>query len=159
MFIAIRKEPNGSLYMDKEIYSRTQEVQDEQGNITTQPLFSDKELAQPPYNYTKVEIDNQYSDCQASDFNDDLSFNIEKYNARKQASANDEYENKIVALIRKKYNVNQELAILRQREVKPQEFAEYNEYVEQCKKQVKNVHNYEEVLANAINQESEQEGA
>ena len=49
-----------------------------------------------------------------------------------------EYENKIVALIRKKYNVNQELAILRQREVKPEEFAEYNEYVEQCKKQVKN---------------------
>ena len=24
MFIAIRKEPNGSLYIDKEIYSRTQ---------------------------------------------------------------------------------------------------------------------------------------
>lgn len=27
------------------------------------------------------------------------------------------------------------------------------------KKQVKNVYNYEEVLANAVNQESEQEGA
>ena len=49
-----------------------------------------------------------------------------------------EYENKIVALIRKKYNVNQELAILRQRETKPLEFAEYNEYVEQCKAKVKN---------------------
>lgn len=49
-----------------------------------------------------------------------------------------EYENKIVSLIRQKYNVNQELAILRQREVKPEEFAEYNEYVEQCKEQVKN---------------------
>lgn len=48
------------------------------------------------------------------------------------------YENKIVALIRQKYNVNQELAILRQRDAKPQEFAEYNEYVEQCKEQVKN---------------------
>ena len=48
-----------------------------------------------------------------------------------------EYENKIVALIRQKYNVNQELAILRQREVKPQEFAEYNEYVEQCKAEAK----------------------
>ena len=35
---------------------------------------------------------------------------------------------------------------------------EPREYVEQCKKQVKNVHNYEEVLANAVNQESEQEG-
>ena len=84
MFIAIRKEPNGSLYMDKEIYSRTQEVQDENGNITIQPLFSDKTLEQPPYNYTKVEIDDKYSDCQASDFNDDLTFSIEKYNVRKQ---------------------------------------------------------------------------
>ena len=138
MFIAIRKEQNGSLYMDKEIYSRTQEVQDEQGNITTQPLFTDETLAQPPYNYTKVEIDDKYSDCQASDFNDDLTFNVEKYNARKQAIANDEYENKVVALIRKKYSVNQELAILRQRDTKPLEFAEYNDYVEQCKEQVKN---------------------
>lgn len=49
-----------------------------------------------------------------------------------------EYENKIVALIRQKYNVNQELAILRQRDAKPEEFAEYNAYVEQCKEQVKN---------------------
>ena len=138
MFIAIRKEPNGSLYMDKNIYSRTQEVQDEQGNITIQPLFSDETLSKPPYNYTKVEIEDKYSDCQASDFNDDLSFNVEKYNARKQKQDNNEYENKIVALIRKKYNINQELAILRQRDAKPQEFAEYNEYVEQCKKQVKN---------------------
>ena len=159
MFIAIRKEPNGSLYMDKEIYSRTQEVQDETGNIEVVPMFTDEELSQPPYNYTKVEINDKYSDCQASDFNDDLTFSIEKYNARKQKQDADEYENKIVALIRQKYNVNQELAILRQREAKPQEFAEYNEYVEQCKEQVKNVHNYEEVLANAINQESEQEGA
>ena len=139
MFIAIRKEPNGSLYMDKEIYSRTQEVQDENGNIELVPMFTDEELSQPPYNYTKVEIDDKYSDCQASDFNnDDLTFSIEKYNARKQVLANEEYENKIVALIRKKYNVNQELAILRQRDTKPEEFAEYNEYVEQCKKQVKN---------------------
>ena len=114
MIIAIRKEPNRTLYMDKEIYTRTQEVQDENGNITIQPLFSEKELSKPPYNYTKVEIDDKYSDCQASDFNDDLTFSIEKY------------------------NVNQELAILRQRDTKPQEFAEYNEYVEQCKEQVKN---------------------
>ena len=138
MFIAIRKEPNGILYIDKEIYSRTQKVQDEQGNITIQPLFSDETLSKPPYNYTKVEIDDKYSDCQASDFNDNLTFSVEKYNARKQKQDNDEYENKVVALIRQKYNVNQELAILRQRNTKPEEFAEYNEYVEQCKKQVKN---------------------
>ena len=138
MIVEIRKEKNGKFYIDKEIYSRTQEVQDENGNIEVVPMFTDEELSQPPYNYTKVEIDDTYSDCQASDFNYDLTFSIEKYNARKQKQDNDEYENKIVTLIRKKYNVNQELAILRQRDAKPQEFAEYNEYVEQCKEQVKN---------------------
>ena len=138
MIIAIRKEPSGSLYMDKEIYSRTQEIIDEQGNITIQPLFSDEELAQPPYNYTKVEIDDKYADCVASDFNKDLSFSIDKYKSRKEVEAKIEYENKIVSLIRKKYSVNQELAILRQRDTKPEEFEEYHKYVEQCKVQVKN---------------------
>ena len=138
MIIAIRKDPNGSLYIDKDIYSRTKEVKDENGNITIQPLFSDEELAQPPYNYTKIDIDDKYSDCQASDFNDDLTFNVAKYNTRKQKQDNDEYENKVVALIRQKYNVNQELAILRQRDTKPLEYQEYYNYVEQCKKQVKN---------------------
>lgn len=84
MFIAIRKEPNGSLYMDKNIFSRTQEIQHENGIIEVVPMFTDEELAQPPYNYTKVEIDDKYSDCQASDFDEDLTFNLEKYNARKQ---------------------------------------------------------------------------
>ena len=119
-----------------------------------------------PSNVQIVEIDEKYyPDCRKEDFdvdNDEYSFNLIKYNTRlekeKQASANEEYENKVVALIRQKYNVNQKLAILRQRDAKPQEFAEYNEYVEQCKEQVKNVYNYEEVLANAVNQESEQEG-
>lgn len=47
------------------------------------------------------------------------------------------YENEIIRRIRKKYTVNQELAILRQRDTKPDEFAEYNAYVEQCKAEVK----------------------
>ena len=133
MYIAIRKQPNGSLYMDKQIYSRTQEVKDEQGNITIQPLFSDEILSQPPYNYTKVEIDDKYSDCQASDFNDNLTFSIEKYTARKQEEDSIKYEDLIVSKIRQKYSVNQELAILRQRDTKPIEYSEYYDYVEQCK--------------------------
>ena len=156
MIIGIKKLENGLLFIDKCRYN-TVFPRNKMGS--TSRVYTDEELSKPPYNYTKVEIDDVYSDCQESDFNDDLTFSIEKYNARKQVLANEEYENKIVALIRKKYNINQELAILRQRDAKPQEFAEYNEYVEQCKKQVKNVYNYEEVLANAVNQESEQEGA
>lgn len=43
------------------------------------------------------------------------------------------YEDKVVELIRERYTLNQELAILRQRESKPDEFEEYNAYVEECK--------------------------
>lgn len=49
----------------------------------------------------------------------------------------EEYENKVVELIREKYTLNQELAILRQRDVKTEEFEEYNSYVEDCKAQAK----------------------
>lgn len=47
------------------------------------------------------------------------------------------YESMIIRKIRTKYSVNQELAILRQRDTKPEEFAEYNAYVEKCKKEIK----------------------
>ena len=42
----------------------------------------------------------------------------------------------IVAEIRKEYDADDELAILRQREEKPREYAAYNAYVENCKKAV-----------------------
>ena len=47
------------------------------------------------------------------------------------------YESEIVRKIRNRYTVNQELAILRQRDTKPYEFAEYNDFVEKCKKEIK----------------------
>jgi hypothetical protein len=47
------------------------------------------------------------------------------------------YESLIIRKIRKRYTVNQELAILRQRDSKPVEFEAYNEYVERCKAEVK----------------------
>ena len=47
------------------------------------------------------------------------------------------YENGIIRKIRKRYTINQELAILRQRDSKPDEFAEYNAYVERCKSDTK----------------------
>ena len=135
MIIGIKKLENGLLFLDKCRYNI---VFPRNKMGITNRVYTDETLAQPPYNYTKVEIADKYSDCQASDFNDDLSFNVEKYNARKQEENEANYENKIVALIRKKYNINQELAILRQRDAKPQEYQEYYNYVEQCKKQVKN---------------------
>ena len=47
------------------------------------------------------------------------------------------YESMIIQKIRQRYSINQELAVLRQRDEKPDEFAEYNAYVEQCKAEIK----------------------
>ena len=47
------------------------------------------------------------------------------------------YESEIIRRIRERYTIDQELAILRQRDTKVEEFAEYNAYVEQCKAEVK----------------------
>lgn len=47
------------------------------------------------------------------------------------------YEHLIIKAIRKRYTVNQELAILRQRDTKPNEFEQYNAYVEECKLAIK----------------------
>lgn len=55
-----------------------------------------------------------------------------------------EYEAEVVRLIRARYDINAELAILRQRDTKADEFAEYNAFAEQCKVQAK------ERLANIV---------
>lgn len=47
------------------------------------------------------------------------------------------YENDVEARIRARYSVSQELAILRQRDSKPEEFAEYNAFAEECKAEAK----------------------
>ena len=51
------------------------------------------------------------------------------------------YEEKIVSLIREKYTIDDELAILRQRDTKKAEFEEYFEFCEQCKLIAKNGQN------------------
>lgn len=47
------------------------------------------------------------------------------------------YDDAVDAEIRKRYTVSQEFAILRQRDEKPVEYAEYYVYCEQCKAYVK----------------------
>lgn len=44
------------------------------------------------------------------------------------------YAERVEYLIRKRYTISDELAILRQREDKPEEFEEYNEFAEECKR-------------------------
>lgn len=43
------------------------------------------------------------------------------------------YEERVVARIRAVYSVDDEIAILRQRDTKPEEFATYNDFVEKIK--------------------------
>lgn len=47
------------------------------------------------------------------------------------------YEEKVVSLIREKYSLDEELAIQRQRDTKPDEFNEYFAYCEKCKEKAK----------------------
>ena len=47
------------------------------------------------------------------------------------------YEEKVVSLIREKYSLDEELAIQRQRDTKPEEFKEYFTYCEECKMKAK----------------------
>ena len=51
------------------------------------------------------------------------------------------YESEITKLIRQKYSLDEELAILRQRDSKLEKFAEYNAYAEKCKAQVRHILN------------------
>ena len=52
------------------------------------------------------------------------------------------YEQRVQQSIRERYSVDDELAILRQRDTKPDEFAAYYEYAEQCKAQAKSAGRY-----------------
>ena len=49
------------------------------------------------------------------------------------------YKEQVVNKIRERYSIDDELAILRQRDTKPEEFEVYNQCVEQCKKEVKKI--------------------
>ena len=49
------------------------------------------------------------------------------------------YEEKVEMLIRQRYSISAEFAILRQRDTKPEEFAEYNAYAEECKIEAKEI--------------------
>ena len=55
----------------------------------------------------------------------------------KRFAKSQDYGELVESLIRRKYSLSAELAILRQRDSKPAEFAEYNAYAEQCKAEAK----------------------
>ena len=62
---------------------------------------------------------------------------IELRLARLNGTLEADYIALVDSKIRKKYSISAELAILRQRDTKPEEFAEYNAYAEACKAEAK----------------------
>lgn len=108
--------------------------------------FSDEEITAEPYNYQIAilpdDIDKDkiiYTDFDIIDGK--YNFNVTKFNTRitveKETIKNLEYKSTIDRLIRQRYSISDEIAILRQRDSKPDEYAEYNAYCEQCKAHVK----------------------
>jgi hypothetical protein len=57
--------------------------------------------------------------------------------AEKNGTLEQVYGDMVNELIRSRYTVSEELALLRQKDEKPDEYAEYNEYAEECKAIVK----------------------
>lgn len=62
---------------------------------------------------------------------------LEKSMLEASGKASVMYGQRVTQLIREKYDINAELAILRQRDDKPTEFEAYNSYAEECKKKAK----------------------
>jgi hypothetical protein len=52
------------------------------------------------------------------------------------------YKELVIMRIRERYSIDDEIAILRQRYAKPEEFEEYNNFVEKCKLQIKEEYNF-----------------
>ena len=63
----------------------------------------------------------------------------EDFNRLPEADKQASYGELVEQLIRRKYTVSAELAILRQRDEKPDEFTAYNAYAEQCKAEAKKI--------------------
>ena len=75
-------------------------------------------------------------DAKIEDFVDGM-FLQEKYDVRIVKEKTIRYEQLVITKLREKYTLDQELAILRQRDSKPEEFASYFEYAEECKAKAK----------------------
>lgn len=102
--------------------------------------FTDGEITQAPYNYTLHEVGDIPFDCVYADFdkiNDFYVFNKDKYEKRKGINKQTLYKEKIIELIRLKYDADDELALLHQKEENADEYAAYLVYRQECKDKAK----------------------
>lgn len=57
--------------------------------------------------------------------------------AKKNGVTEDIKKRLIIERVRERYDANDEMAILRQRDTKPEEYEAYNTYIEECKAEIK----------------------
>ena len=65
--------------------------------------------------------------------------------AKENGITREMYKARILELIRERYSVSDEISLIRQKEDKPLEYAEYDAFVESCKAQAKKEYGIEEV--------------
>jgi hypothetical protein len=68
---------------------------------------------------------------------ENAQFQAKAREAERQYWLNTPYDDAVDAEIRKRYSVSQEFAVLRQADTKPEEYAAYFAYCEECKAYVK----------------------
>jgi uncharacterized protein YbaR (Trm112 family) len=67
-----------------------------------------------------------------------LNLKLAQKNKEANSKAWDKLQEALISeKIRKVYSINDELAILRQRDEKPEEFEAYYKFVEECKREIK----------------------
>lgn len=59
----------------------------------------------------------------------------EEMTALRQGEPLPSYKERVISRIRGRYSADDEIALLRQRDTKPEEFAQYNAFVEQIKQE------------------------
>ena len=63
--------------------------------------------------------------------------NLQRKIALKNGTLDRLYAQEVGKLLRERYTISDEFAILRQRDEKPEEFAAYNAFAEECKRKAK----------------------
>ena len=111
-------------YIDKISITKTHIIIDEFGKEHEELMYRREDLVKPPYNYKIVEIDDKYSDCVASDFNDDLTFSEMKYNTRKSQEM---AEQRIAELKKKLFDTDYRAIKFAEGELTEEEYAPYRE--------------------------------
>ena len=116
-------------YSDSLLLAKVTNIPDKYDYLTAENIQEHKKVEKEGYAISNKEISKisqTYLTCDlVAHFND----NVEE----SEVELKEKYERLVDKYIREKYSLSNELAILRQANVKTVEFDEYNKYAEECK--------------------------